>query len=54
MDIEQINLLRKRIFASIGECKDALSQADGDLDRALDMLKKVKTEPIVRRTGASI
>lgn len=34
--------------------KYALSQADGDMERALDMLKKVKTEPIIRRTGASI
>ncbi len=34
--------------------KYALSQGDGDMERALDMLKKVKTEPIVRRTGASI
>ncbi len=34
--------------------KYALSQADGDIERALDMLKKVKTEPIVRRTGARI
>jgi len=38
--IEQVKELRNRTSAGIGECKDALSRADGDIDKALELLKE--------------
>jgi Translation elongation factor Ts len=54
VDLAKINQLRRSIFASIGECVDALEQAGGDFGKALDILKKAETGPIVWKTGASI
>lgn len=54
MEIEKINYLRKRIISTISECEDALNKADGELEKALELIKSRKTELIVKETGVSV
>lgn len=38
--IDKIKELRSRTFISLGKCKKALTEADGDVDKAIELLQK--------------
>ncbi len=40
MDLELITKLRKQTGAGIADCKEALAETNGDLDKALEFLRK--------------
>ena len=40
MDLEKVRELRARTGAGIVECKNAITEAEGDLDNAVDILRK--------------
>jgi elongation factor Ts len=40
MDLEKLRELRARTGAGIVECKNAITEAEGDLDKAVDILRK--------------
>ena len=40
VDIELIKELRKRTAAGFSDCKKALEEADGDIEKAIDILRK--------------
>lgn len=40
MDLEKVRELRARTGAGIVECKNAITEAEGDLDKAVDILRK--------------
>lgn len=54
MSIENIEKLRKLIMASISDCKKALMETDNDVEKAFNLLKRQKMEPIIKKTGVSI
>ncbi|HEX9058684.1 MAG TPA: hypothetical protein VF941_00730 [Clostridia bacterium] len=53
MSVSKIKNLRKMITASITDCKKALEESEGDVERAFYLLKLNRIEPIVRKTGVS-
>lgn len=40
IDINLVKQLRDMTFAPLGDCKSALETAEGDLDKALEVLKE--------------
>jgi elongation factor Ts len=48
---EQVKQLRDRSGAGMMECKKALSEAAGDLERAIDLLRKAGNARMEGRTG---
>lgn len=54
MGIENIKKLRKLIMAPISDCKKALVETGNDVEKAFNLLKQRKMEPIVKKTGVSI
>lgn len=51
MDLEKIRELRERTGAGIVECKNALTEADGDLDKAVDILRKKGLALAAKKVG---
>lgn len=58
IDIRQIKELRARTGVSIADCKAALEKANGDMDKALQILKKrgleIAAKKATRPTGSGI
>lgn len=54
MDIELIKKLREQTGAGIADCKEALSQSKGDLDKAKKVLKKKGLEKGAAKTEREI
>ena len=40
----QVNELRKKTGAGMMDCKKALVEADGDMEQAIDLLRKKRSE----------
>lgn len=53
MELEKIKSLRKRIYAPITECSEALKKTNGDIEKAFQIIKEVKIAEIVSKTGIS-
>lgn len=51
MDLEKIRELRERTGAGIVECKNALTEAKGDLDKAVDILRKKGLALAAKKVG---
>ncbi|UCG91840.1 MAG: translation elongation factor Ts [candidate division WOR-3 bacterium] len=51
MDLEKIRELRERTGAGIVECKNALTEADGDLDKAVNILRKKGLALAAKKVG---
>jgi elongation factor Ts len=51
MDLEKIRELRERTGAGIVECKNALTEAEGDLDKAVDILRKKGLALAAKKVG---
>ncbi len=51
MEMEKIRELRERTGAGIVDCKDALAQTDGDIEKAIDLLRKKGRALAAKRTG---
>ena len=51
MDLEKVRELRERTGAGIVDCKNALAEADGDLDRAVDILRKKGVALAAKKVG---
>ena len=51
MSIELIKELRARTGAGFGDCKEALSQTSGDIDKALNWLKEKGLAQMAKRAG---
>lgn len=50
-NMEQIKQLREKTGVGIGKCKEALQQAEGDLNAAIDYLRKQGMASAVKRQG---
>lgn len=48
---EKIKELRDRTGVAMGKCKEALEQADGDMERAIDVLRKAGIASAVKKEG---
>ncbi|MGB9720861.1 MAG: translation elongation factor Ts [bacterium] len=51
MDMEKIRELRERTGAGIVDCKEALAQANGDLEQAVDILRKKGLALAAKKVG---
>jgi len=51
MDTEKIRELRERTGAGIVDCKDALMQAKGDIEQAVDILRKKGVALAAKKVG---
>jgi elongation factor Ts len=51
VDIEKIKQLREETGISLGQCKKALEEADGDLERAKEILRKWGEDLAGKKTG---
>ena len=51
---EQIKELREQTGISVMQCKKALTDADGDIERALDLLRKKGTEIASKKAGRTL
>ncbi len=51
MDTEKIRELRERTGAGIVDCKDALMQANGDIEQAVDILRKKGLALAAKKVG---
>lgn len=54
IDIKQIKDLRDRTGISIAQCKQALEDTNGDMDKALDILKSKGAEIAGKKSGRSL
>jgi len=48
---EQVRQLREKTGAGMMECKKALSEAQGDIEKAIDVLRRAGNERMAGRTG---
>jgi elongation factor Ts len=48
---EQVRQLREKTGAGMMECKKALSEAQGDIEKAIEVLRKAGNERMAGRTG---
>ena len=48
---EMVKELRERTGVSMGKCKEALDQAAGDMDGAIDILRKSGMASAVKKEG---
>ena len=51
MDLEKVRELRERAGAGIVDCKNALAEANGDLDQAVDILRKKGLAQAAKKVG---
>jgi elongation factor Ts len=51
MDLEKVRELRARTGAGIVDCKNALNEADGDLEKAVDILRKKGLALAAKKVG---
>lgn len=51
MDMEKIRELRERTGAGIVDCKDALAQSKGDIEQAVDILRKKGLALAAKKVG---
>jgi elongation factor Ts len=51
MDLEKVRELRERTGAGIVDCKNALVEANGDLDQAVDILRKKGLALAAKKVG---
>jgi elongation factor Ts len=51
MELEKIRELRERTGAGIVDCKNALNEAEGDLDKAVDILRKKGLALAAKKVG---
>jgi len=51
MDLEKVRELRERTGAGIVDCKTALAEANGDLDQAVDILRKKGLALAAKKVG---
>ncbi|HEC77859.1 MAG TPA: translation elongation factor Ts [candidate division WOR-3 bacterium] len=51
MDLEKVRELRARTGAGIVDCKNALNEAGGDLDKAVDILRKKGLALAAKKVG---
>lgn len=51
MDTDKIRELRERTGAGIVDCKDALTQANGDIEQAVDILRKKGLALAAKKVG---
>ncbi len=51
MDMEKIRELRERTGAGIVDCKEALGQAEGDIEKAVDILRKKGLALAAKKVG---
>lgn len=51
MDLEMVRELRERTGAGIVDCKNALDEAKGDLDQAVDILRKKGVALAAKKVG---
>ncbi|MEO0216224.1 MAG: translation elongation factor Ts [candidate division WOR-3 bacterium] len=51
MEMEKIRELRERTGAGIVDCKDALAQTNGDIEKAIDLLRKKGLALAAKRSG---
>jgi elongation factor Ts len=51
MDLEKVRELRARTGAGIVECKNALTEADGDIEKAVDTLRKKGLALAAKKVG---
>lgn len=48
---EMVKILRERTGVGMGKCKEALDQAQGDMERAIDILRKAGMASAVKKEG---
>jgi elongation factor Ts len=48
---EMVKALRERTGVGMGKCKEALDQAEGDMERAIDILRKAGMASAVKKEG---
>ena len=48
---ESVKALRDRTGVSMGKCKEALDQAEGDAEKAIDILRKAGIASAVKKEG---
>lgn len=51
MDLEKVRELRARTGAGVVECKNALTETDGDLEKAVDILRKKGLALAAKKVG---
>jgi elongation factor Ts len=51
VSIQQIKELRERTSAGMGDCKSALNEADGDMDKAVEIILKKGKAKSAKRAG---
>ena len=51
MDLEKVRELRERTGAGIVDCKNALVEVDGDIDKAVDVLRKKGLALAAKKVG---
>jgi elongation factor Ts len=52
IDVKSIKVLRERTQAGMSDCKNALVEADGDLDKAVEVILKKGLAKSAKRAGA--
>ncbi|MGH2612529.1 MAG: translation elongation factor Ts, partial [Rhabdochlamydiaceae bacterium] len=48
---EMVKQLRERTGVGMGKCKEALDQAGGDMEKAIDILRKAGMASAVKKEG---
>lgn len=51
MDLEKVRDLRERTGAGVVDCKNALSEANGDVEKAIDILRKKGLAAAAKKVG---
>lgn len=54
ISVEQIKALREETGVSIGKCKEALLQADGDMDKARGILREISAKAASKKSDREL
>lgn len=54
ISVEQIKALREETGISIGKCKQALTDAQGDLDKARELLKEISAKAAAKKSDREL
>lgn len=54
ISVEQIKALREETGVSIGKCKEALIQAEGDMEKAREILKQVSAKAAAKKADREL
>ncbi|MFT6361403.1 MAG: elongation factor Ts [Candidatus Paceibacteria bacterium] len=52
--VDQIKALREETGVSIGKCKEALTEAGGDMDKARDILKEISAKAAAKKADREL